>query len=180
MICRKLASCAEKSVKGQIPDKCDNDRGTCVVSCDDRLYVKCEEKKKKYTLVNTQKKTIVSYKMDGGIVYMDVAVPEQTARCDYLYVINGEKPTVVLTELKGVDVRKAMNQINSTLDLFDSFFRKCSKIYGRIVVSSSIPKIRATPEHVKLQKKLKDSYGGNLKIGELKMEEKDVELDKIK
>lgn len=180
MICRKLISCVESAVKGQMPDKCNNDRETCMVSCDDRLYVKCEEKKKQYTLVNTKKKTVISYKMDGGIVHMDASVPEQTARCDYLYVINDEKPTAVLTELKGVDVKKAMNQIKSTLDLFDGFFQKCSKVYGRIVVSSSVPRIRATSEYVKLQRKLKDSYSGNLKIGELKMKEKDVELDKLK
>lgn len=180
MICKKLVSCVEKTVKGQISDQCDNVQEMCVISSDDRLYVRCEEKKKKYTLVNTQKRRVVSYRMDGGIVYMDADVPEQTARCDYLYVISGGKPRAVLTELKGVDVKKAMKQINNTLDLFDDFFQKCSNVYGRIIVTSSIPRLRATSEYVKLQKKLENSYKGNLKIGERQLAEKDIELDKKK
>ena len=51
-------------------------------------------------------------------------------------VVEGERPAAILVELKGVDVRKAMGQIDSTLMLFPKFFRSCSNVYGRIVVSS--------------------------------------------
>lgn len=121
MICRNLEACVETTTKGKKPDRCDNRKEECIVSSDNRQSVKCEEKKKKYILNKTRERHIVSYKMDGGIVYMDAAVPEQTAKCDYLYVIDGEKPTAVLIELKGVDVKKAMAQIENTLKLFPHF-----------------------------------------------------------
>ena len=102
------------------------------------------------------------------------------AKCDYLYVFDTDKPTAVLTELKGVDVAKAIQQIDSTLILFNGFFRKCSNVYGRIVVASAVPKLNASPAYVKLQNKLKNSYRGNLKVASRQMVERDTELPIVK
>ena len=132
MICGKLEACVKRTIKGQSPDECDNREENCIEFSDTRMHVKCEEKKKKYVLENTMGKHIVCYRMDGGIVHVDAKVPEGVAKCDYLYVIDTDKPTAVLTELKGVDVAKAIQQIDSTLILFSGFFGKCSKVYGRI------------------------------------------------
>ena len=110
MICGKLEACVERTVKGHLPDKCDNRKENCIEFSDTRMHAKCEEKKKKYVLENTMGKHIVSYRMDGGIVHVDAKVQEGVAKCDYLYVIDTDKPTAVLTELKGVDVAKAIQQ----------------------------------------------------------------------
>lgn len=180
MICEDLEKCIARTIKGEEPEKCNNRKDECIESSDERSSVKCEEKKKRYILNNTRKKHVVSYKMDGGIICLDATVPAQTPKCDYLYVVEGERPAAILVELKGVDVRKAMGQIDSTLMLFPKFFRSCSNVYGRIVVSSSIPRLKAEPSYLKLQRKLMTSYGGNLKIQERQLEEKDTELDKVK
>lgn len=177
MICGNLEKCIARTIKGEEPEKCDNRKDECIESSDERSSVKCEEKKKRYILNNTQKKHIVSYKMDGGIICVDATVPAQTPKCDYLYVVEGEKPAVILVELKGVDVKKAMVQIDSTLRLFPHLFRSCSNVYGRVVVASSIPRLKAEPSYLKLQRKFMTSYRGNLKIQERQFEEKDTELD---
>lgn len=64
---------------------------------------------------------IISYKMDGGIIAVDKYVPEGTNKCDYLYVINNSESIAILTELKGVNVSKALKQISDTLFLFKDF-----------------------------------------------------------
>lgn len=65
------------------------------------------------------KNHIISYKMDGGIIAVDKYVPEGTNKCDYLYVINNSESIAILTELKGVNVSKALKQISDTLFLFN-------------------------------------------------------------
>lgn len=176
MICRKLELCTEKTLKGNLLDVCDNKQKSCIKSSDTRPEVKCEEKKKKYILVNTRKKHIVSYKMDGGIVCVDATVPEGIAKCDYLCVIEGDKPTAVLVELKGVDVTKAIQQIDSSLTLFKGFFGKCLNVYGRIILVAATPKLNARPAYVKLQNRLRNSYNGDLKVACRQLREKDTEL----
>lgn len=180
MICGKLERCVMRTIKGQSPDECDNQKENCIEFSDTRLYVKCEEKKKKYILENTMGNHVVSYRMDGGIVHVDAKVPEGVAKCDYLYVIDTDKPMAVLTELKGVDVARAIQQIDSTLMLFSGFFRKCSNVYGRIVVASAVPKLNASPAYVKLQNKLRNLYRGNLKVASLQLAERDTELHVVK
>ena len=48
MICGKLEACVERTVKGHLPDKCDNRKENCIEFSDTRMHAKCEEKKKKY------------------------------------------------------------------------------------------------------------------------------------
>ena len=64
--------------------------------------------------------------------------------------------------------------------LFNGFFRKCSNVYGRIVVASAVPKLNASPAYVKLQNKLRNSYRGNLKVASRQMVERDAELPIVK
>ena len=180
MICGKLEACVERTIKGHLPGECDNRKENCIEFSDTRMHAKCEEKKKKYVLENTMGKHIVSYRMDGEIVHVDAKVQEGVAKCDYLYVIDTDKPTAVLTELKGVDVAKAIQQIDSTLMLFSGFFRKCSKVYGRIIVASAVPKFNASPAYVKLQNKLRNSYRGNLKVASIQLIERDTDLPVVK
>lgn len=174
MICQNLEACVKQTIVGELSYTCDNGKANCINSSDTRLYIKCEERKKKYTLVNSERKKVTSYHMDGGIV------TDVVSKCDYLYAIEGQKPIVILIELKGVDVLKAMTQIDNTLTLFKSFFDNCSNVYGRIVVASAVPKLNANPIYVKLYKKLAKSYKGNLKVGSIQFIEKDTELSTTK
>lgn len=98
MICSKLEACVKRTTKGKVPDKCDNEMQKCIDFSDTRTHTKCEEKKKKYVLENTMGKHIVSYRMDGGIVFADANVPDGVAKWDYLYVIDGENSMAILTE----------------------------------------------------------------------------------
>lgn len=175
MICNQLNVCVEKRLMGENVEGCKNKTSTCVDSVDQRSKVACEENRKKYILDNTQKRTVISYKMDGGIIVMDKTVLPETVKCDYLYVINGEKKEAILIELKGTDIAHSLEQINGTLDQFRAFFENMSHVYGRAVVASSTPNLLTNPHYVKLKKKL-IRYKGNLKIKERQFVEKDTEL----
>ena len=48
------------------------------------------------------------------------------------------------------------------------------------MVSSSTPNIRANPNYVKLEKKIRTMYKGNIKISKVQFKEKDAELAQIK
>ncbi len=175
MICDQLKVCVEKQLAGESLKKCKNKTSKCVDSADQRSKVACGEKSKKYVLDNTQKRTVLSYKMDGGIIVMDKTVPPETQKCDYLYVIEEEKPEVILIELKGTDVAHSLKQMDGTLEQFRDFFEGMSHVYGRVVVTSFAPKLLADPSYANLKKKLK-RYNGNLKIRERQLLEKDTEL----
>lgn len=179
MICKKIGRCIEEQIAGKIKESCDsNGEEKCIEVSDCRSNVKCEERKKKYVLENTKKNHVILYKMDGGIIRQDKKVPLGTCKCDYLFVINGKECDAILTELKGVDVAHSLKQIDGTLNQFSDVFSKFSHVYGRIVVSSSTPRIKASPSYVNLVKKICSTYGGNLKIGETYIVEKDVDLHK--
>lgn len=176
MKCVRLKDCVDAQLTGKIVSKCCNDSSKCIESSDRRPEVKCEEKGKKYILLNTEKNHVISYKMDGGVIVVDKTVPEGTGKCDYMYVVSGAKKKVILTELKGVDVTKALKQLNGTLVIYENFFKEFDHVYGRIVMTSSVPRLNATSEYTKLNVLLRKKYQGNVKIAEKKLSEKDVEL----
>ena len=171
MMCNSIAECIEMQLLGNIKVKCPNDMDMCVQSSDKRPKVKCEEKRKKYILNNTQKNHIIAYKMDGGIIFEDKRVPNETGKCDFMLVINGEEKTVILVELKGVDVKHGLNQIIETIKRYDPVLKTISHVYARLVVRSSAPQIKATPSYVNLTK-LIHAKNGNVIIFEMQIEEK--------
>lgn len=174
MICNRLSRCIDNEING-INSSCSN-RKICIKCADMRSNVKCEENRKIYNLENPDKLLIVLYLMDGGVIQEDALVPPNTHKCDYMFVITEEK-RVVLTELKGVDVKHALEQINGTIDIYKDYFKMCEAVYGRVIVSSSTPKLNATPQYTKLQMKLK-RLNGNLKIKENRYSESVKMLDK--
>lgn len=176
MICNKLQDCVIAEFSGNGFPKCTNkNKEFCIESSDKRKFVKCEERGKKYTLENTKKDHVISYKMDGGVIVVDKTVAEGTNKCDYLYVLNSEKTDAILIELKGVDISKALKQIKGTLTIYKDFFSHFQHVYGRIVVTSTTPNLKASPEYVNLVKQFK-TYHGNIKINKQSFEEKDVDL----
>lgn len=179
MICKNLDKCIEANTNSSKLQKCDNhNEAVCVQSADNRSAVKCEEHGKKYVYENTKKNHIISYKMDGGIIVEDQTVPPNTSKCDYLYVVNDAERTAILTELKGTDVPKSLEQIKGTLALYKNTFKNFKHIYARVIVTSSTPSLKASPAYVNLQKMLRQTYGGNIKISERQLFEKDIELEK--
>ena len=176
MICRKLEQCINRELISNSLEKCDNqNRMNCIESSDRRSAVKCEENKKRYVLENTKKNHVILYKMDGGII-ADKSVPLNTSKCDYLFVIGDATPIAVLTELKGVNVPKALNQLKATLLLYKNVFCKLGHVYARAIVTSSTPNLKASPEYVNLERMIRKDYKGNIKIVEKQFNEKDIEL----
>lgn len=178
MICNKIQECINGEMKSQPLEKCCNQKKNCIESSDNRSSVKCEERNKKYILDNTKKNLVISYKMDGGVIVEDRSVPSGTNKCDYLYIIDSLDKTAILIELKGVNVPKSLIQIHDTLILFKTLFKEYNHVYGRAIVTSSTPNLKASPEYVRLYKLIRQSYNGNIKIVERSFAEKDVDLDK--
>lgn len=177
MICKKLEECINGELQSASLEKCDNkNRMNCIESSDRRSAVKCEENKKRYVLENTKKNHVILYKMDGGIIAEDKSVPLNTSKCDYLFIIGDATPTVVLTELKGVNVSKALIQLKGTLLLYKNVFCKFGHVYARAIVTSSTPNLKARPEYVNLERMVRKDYKGNVKIVEKQFNEKDIEL----
>ena len=179
MICTKVEACVKMEMAGRKIEVCDNKTAQCVQSSDRRTLVKCEERQKKYTFENTLKNHIISYKMDGGIIKTDSRVPEGTNKCDYLYVVNSEGLIAILIELKGEDVSKALKQIYASLMQYKDIFEQFAHVYGRAVVVSSTPNLKASPTYVNLVTLLGKTYKGNIKIVERQFTEKDVDLGKL-
>lgn len=67
MICNILEKCILDELNG-ISVKCPNLRVSCVEVSDSRFVVKCEEKGKRYSFQNENKKHTILYKVDGGII----------------------------------------------------------------------------------------------------------------
>lgn len=178
MICNQLSTCVAWEQEKDTDHLCVNgSRDKCIKSADRRSKVKCEEKNKKYILDNTLNNFVICYKVDNGVVVEDNRVASGTNKCDYLFMICDEEHKAVLIELKGVDVTTALKQIKATLLLFPDVFEKCANVYGRLVVMSAMPDLKARPEYVNLAKILQGKYNGNLKIVERQFVEKDINLD---
>lgn len=84
---------------------------------------------------NPSSHSVRQFKIDGG-VFPKGTTPQ---RCDYL-LLNDVKKDSYYIELKGSDIPKAVQQIDSTVDLISSSLPGY-KIYRRIVYRSSTHKI---------------------------------------
>lgn len=178
MICTKLQACMEGEIKKSPLSQCDNlNRKRCIESSDCRKAIKCEEHKRKYIFENLDRKHVISYHMDGGIIHEDASVPEGINKCDYLLIIQDTEHCAVLVELKGKNVPKSLKQILGTLNLFKSVFHNFEHVYARSIVTSSTPNLKASPEYTNLQRLLRQTYKGNIKIKERQYSEKNTELN---
>ncbi len=107
-----------------------------------------EEKGKKYTLNNKSGFVIDKYQIDGCIVQ-----PAGTRRCDFLFVTkfpNDQQPkTAYFVELKGGDIKSALEQIRDTIRYLKSDLP--NHVYkARIVGHGSVPQIKALPPYKEL------------------------------
>lgn len=161
MICEHLQECCadEQYI-------CAN-KGKCVISWDRRPQVVCKERGKKYNLVNDEQYPIALFHMDGGILRDEKTV----SKCDFLYVIYDPNcPTAIFVELKGKDIKHAVDQLNASLERYGKAMEK-RRICARIICSS-VPRLFNDPIVKKLKRKLAGHNKGNLVIFEKSKDEK--------
>lgn len=160
MICNKLRECCEND--GFV---CEN-KERCIVYKDFRKNAVCEEKKKRYNIVNDKNCMIALYHVDGGMIYGEANVQ----KCDFMYLIyDSDNPTVVFVELKGSDIYHAVQQLKETIDRYGAELQR--RICARIVCSS-VPRLHNDPIVKNLRKELMKRYNGSLTIFEKNKDEK--------
>lgn len=125
--------------------------------------IKLSENKVEYLLKNNYSLPVFKTHVDGGM-YSD----ETGKRCDYA-LSSKEYGTIILIELKGTDIDKAVEQISSTLSDFESKYRY-ERYYGRIV-ASKVPSIALhSNKYKRLSGRIK-AYKGSLISSSKKMME---------
>ena len=173
MICDNSKECFFELLKTPQNVTCKQ-KIQCIDFCDTRKEAVCRERGKLYRLNNGGQRKILSLHVDGGVVIVDRRTPQNIAKCDYLYLIDSEPaPIGILIELKGIDIKKGIEQIESTLTLFNDALRKCNRVYGRIAFAGGTPKLQNIPTYMSLQRKLKQR-GGNLMAAEKLSDEVDL------
>ena len=175
MICKEINNCFESAISNK-KGICYTGQN-CIVSADKRSKVTCEESRKTYCLKNNGK-FVMKCRIDGGAIKEDKTVPNGLQKCDFLYLIKSVEDTAILIELKGVMIKKAIQQILSTFKIYGELLKRYSKVYVRIVVTSSVPKIKSDPDYIKLSKLVKGTYKGNIKIKTKNFEESILDVEK--
>lgn len=161
MICENLHECCANELYA-----CTN-KDKCIVYRDSRPQAVCEEKKKRYNLVNDRNHEIALFHMDGGIICCE----ENVQKCDYLYVIyDKDSPTAIFVELKGKDISHAIKQLKASIDKYGTKLKR--RICAR-VICSSVPRLHNDPVVKKFKKELMNQYKkGTLSIFENNKDEK--------
>ena len=129
--------------------------------------IRCSENKSEYLYINKSGHRVAKIKVDGALV-----AATDTKKCDYL-LVNWNSTHSLFIELKGSDVKKAICQINTTLDLLWTSLKGMgmSVAHARIVLSKT-PRPNLMPiEKRKLDLRLKaKEYGfGTIKVQSEKM-----------
>ena len=152
----------------------------CIAFFDRRSQPSCTEKGKTYTLdASGENLQVLCFHIDGGVVDSN-----DCNKCDYAFFLkdkaSGGNGRAIFIELKGKHIRDAMKQLNDTLslDTFKDVAKTYKKIYGRIVITSSVPRIRNDNQFMDLKERFMD-LGGNLKISEINFVENYADLDQF-
>jgi hypothetical protein len=119
----------------------------------------CSDKRSKsiYRYINQSRHQIAKIHVDGGLIS-----DTRTKKCDWL-LVNKDSATAFFIELKGSNLTRAIEQINTTLDLLWTDIKKTGirTAHARIVLSK-IPRPHLMPnEKRKLEKRLKENEYGN-------------------
>lgn len=162
MVCNKLKECIEKfSETPHLLDpkcflKCTKGRST-----DSNL--KFEENKKMIVFQNPNRRETISYWVDGGMIDDTTIV-----KCDGLFIVLGLNKAVFI-ELKGVDVKHAIEQIGNTVKMYKKDLQDFG-LNGRIICTSATPRLQNEPYFIKLNKYFKVN-GGRLLVRENRHQE---------
>lgn len=154
MICDSLGECCSNEIYA-----CEN-KSNCIEYRDCRSNASCEERNKRYNLVNDRRHVIALFHVDGGMICSE----PNTCKCDFLYIIyDPETPTAIFVELKGKDIRHAVRQIEETIDRYGAALQR--RVCARIVCNA-VPRLYNDPSVQRVRKKLGTQYKGTLKIFE--------------
>lgn len=118
----------------------------------DSKKIVCEENKRKYILENVSGRDVYKYQIDGGIYGKN----EDILRADYLILADADRcqnRDAYVIELKGSKIIHGLQQIESTINQFNQAL-KGYMIHARLIHSSGVHKMFASPEANKLLKKL--------------------------
>ena len=179
MICNKLRECVGAHFSGESALwDCPNGEGNCIQSFDKRNRITCGENGKRYTYVNTRGLDVLNYRMDGGVIKQDGTVPQGTVKCDHVIVVKDASPLAVFVELKGTDVSHALEQISETMKRESALVKSSARVYARIVMTGSVPKIQTTKAYKDLYQFILRMGGGNIKMRTFDFAELDTDLDK--
>jgi len=112
------------------------------------------EKKSQYRLENPANKEICKTRVDDCYI-------SRGKRCDWL-LVDCEAANAYFVELKGADFRRAIEQIDETINRVGSDLQGFG-LFARVVLTKSpTPHLRNTPDVLKFEKRLRKSRG-NLK-----------------
>ena len=178
---KKIKSAEVEHIYTGYPCGDEGKKECCLCFLDTRSRPSCTENRKTYTLDQSDVKVeVLCMHIDGGVV--DDA---KSQRCDYAFFvrdgIDHGRGRAILIELKGSDTPTALKQLIVTLELpeVSALKKNYKRIYGRVVNTSSVPRIQNTDLHMDLKEKFM-RMGGNLKIGEWNLVEHYSELDNVK
>lgn len=122
--------------------------------------ISTSENKRTFVIQNQNTHSIRKVKVDGCLVN------DKRKRCDYLFEIHEQFTEVIYLELKGCDVKKAIKQLESTMQICSQ--RHCKSKKSCYVVASRVPKF--TTEIQNLKKKFVVKNKVALNIGTTKVE----------
>jgi hypothetical protein len=120
-----------------------------------RPTVVCKDKgKSEYIYENRRKDFLSKYRVDGGLIVDDIA------KCDFL-LLNCSQKQAYFVELKGSDIIRAIDQIDSSIDFLKPQLDD-TKIFARIVLTRANTIDLKSTKYLRLEKKIK-LLNGNLK-----------------
>ena len=125
---------------------------TCREYSKDHKIAVASENGKKFIINNASRFVIDKYKIDGCL-----PLPAGKRRCDFLFLTNGQPPTAYFVELKGGDIKSALNQLCDTIEYLKSDLADY-QYKARIVSSGNVPKLEVSRSHEKLYKLIKGSH----------------------
>lgn len=143
MICDNFNVC--------LNDNCPTGNDRCLISKSSSERLLCEEKGKKYMLINDNCSISAKYHVDGQLINGNMK------KCDYMIVNHkDDNYRVVFVELKGQNVSSAAEQLLNTVELMEPYLRNLSnvKYYARIVLGKCSMNFRTTSPGKRLIKKL--------------------------
>lgn len=131
----------------------------CVTTTTDS-NIKFEEKKKVIVFHNPERKTCQKVKVDGCQI-------TQGERCDHL-LVEERTANEYFVELKGVDVRHALEQLEVTMSKLSDRENQTKSVKAFIVCTNVAPQMSTAIQ--KYQKKFSTQFHANLLIRERRAE----------
>lgn len=125
--------------------------GRCKLDSRDTRFV-AAGKKTEFILNNTKNKEVDKYIVDDCLLRFK----SREEKCDYLFLLTEDK-AAYLIECKGADILKAVDQINSTLNIIKNNLSEY-KFKAKIVST----KVYAPNMRTENYKKLREKLNGNL------------------